>query len=64
MLPRCEPYFSASKPTQSFVKQPQSIKQQEQLELYHAFYNIHKKAQEIDKLVTEVTAKMVLSTKH
>ncbi len=46
---------------QSFVKQEKSIKQQEQIDLYNAYFEIHKRAMEIDRIVSELAAKKVFA---
>ena len=60
MMPKCEPYMS-SKTTEPFVKQEKSIKQQEQIDLYQAYFKIHKKAMEIDEIVSKIAAQKVLT---
>ena len=60
-MPKCEPYMSSSKTAQPFVKQEKSIKQQEQIDLYNAYFQIHKKAMEIDEIVSKIAAAKALS---
>jgi hypothetical protein len=43
------------------VKQEKSIKQQEQIDLYQAYFQIHKKAMEIDEIVSKIAAAKALS---
>jgi len=43
-----------------FVKPvKKSIKQQEQIDLYQAYYEIHKRAMEIDKIVSDLACRKV-----
>jgi hypothetical protein len=59
-MPECEP--SAIKPP--VICSPKSIKQKEQIDLYQALFDIHKKAQEIDTLVSAVAAKLVIDERN
>jgi hypothetical protein len=61
MMPKCEPYMSSKTTTEPFVKQEKSIKQQEQIDLYQAYFQIHKKAMEIDEIVSKIAAAKALS---
>lgn len=63
MMPKCEPYLSgvdSETIRPPFVKQEKSIKQKEQIELYNALFEVHKKAMEIDRIVSDLAAKKVL----
>jgi hypothetical protein len=62
MMPKCDPYLSSVRPP--FVKQEKSIKQQEQIDLYQAYFEIHKKAKEIDEIISKIAAHKVLTEKH
>jgi hypothetical protein len=65
MMPKCEPYMSSSKTTtEPFVKQEKSIKQQEQIDLYQAYFEIHKRAMEIDEIVSKIAAYKVFSERQ
>ena len=61
MMPKCEPYMSGKTTEPPFVKQEKSIKQQEQIDLYNAYFEIHKRAMEIDKIVSDLAAKKVFA---
>ena len=64
MMPKCDPFLSSSRPPQTFVKPEKSIKQKEQIDLYQALFEIHKKSQEIDTLVSAVAAKLVIDERQ
>ena len=55
---------SSKTTTEPFVKQEKSIKQQEQIDLYQAYFEIHKRAMEIDEIVSKIAAYKVFSERQ
>jgi hypothetical protein len=58
MMPKSDPYLSGK------TTQEKSIKQQEQIDLYQAYFEIHKRAKEIDEIVSKIAAYKVFSERQ